>query len=138
MSQLESRRLDLNRDIPDVVRLFERLFQKDASRNLWEWKYLPPWSERPCAWVGLADGQIIGHMAAVPLRGQINGQEAPFFLFGDTMIDPAYRTLSTYRQLSVMNGAEEIRREHPSGVLYGFGGKEVLLWTNWLGAGDAS
>jgi len=131
-SKLESRRFVLKRDLNDVMQLYERLFNKKTTQELWEWKYLPPWTNKPFSWIGLDSKRIIGHIGIVPLRGQIKGAEVTFFLIGDIMADPDYRMLKIYRQLNPTKYFEEIRKEHPQAVMYGFTGRHLGRWYRWF------
>jgi len=131
-THLEGRRFVLERDVNDVLHLYEQVFGKAANQELWEWKYLPPWTKQAYAWIGVADGQVIGHMGAVPLRGQVDGKEVLFFQFGDIMVNPDYRSRIIYMQLSPAKLIEEIRSEHPQAVIYGFTSHKLARFYAWF------
>ena len=134
---LEKRRFILERDMSEVLRLFEQVFGKTANQELWKWKYLPPWIEEVYAWIGVADDQVIAHIGAVPLRGQVDGNEVFFFQFGDIMVDPDFRSY-IYLHLSPAKFMEEICLKHPDGVIYGFTGRKLALLYTWFESAGAN
>ncbi len=129
---VRARRFVFELDVMEVTKLFERIFRKETNEKLWQWKYLPPWTDEVYSWVASMDGQIVGHIGVIPLRGQIRGEETMFFQFGDIMADPKYRELDVYQQLNPSEVINEIRRKWPKSIIYGFTGEQLSMWYTWF------
>lgn len=138
LEKITSHRLKRGEDVSELQQLFERLFQRQSNRELWQWKYQPPWTQEPYAWVASVGDHIAGHLGAVPLRGQIKGEETLFFQFGDIVLNPDYRSLATYSALNPNQVVNSIRKEWPNAVIYGFAGKQLGHWYTWLTSLDRS
>jgi hypothetical protein len=124
--------LELDRDLDQLLLLFEHCFHKPADPATWLWKYQPPWIDQPWAWVGTQGDRIVGHIGAVPLRGRVNGEDALFFQLGDIMADPDIRSVNVYLELDPTKVLAEIAQEHPYSVVYGFTGSKLAAWYNWM------
>lgn len=133
MTTLESRALDPANDTDALIDLFDTVFGFTVSPAMWEWKYRPPWAPRHFCWVGAVDGQIVGFLGAVPLRGTIDGEEVPFFQLADVMVHPAHRLKHDY--FSIGQGAvrDDITKTHPRHLVYGFSDHRAFRWFERLG-----
>jgi hypothetical protein len=114
-----------------VLCLFEEIFGKPVNRELWTWKYQPPWALESYAWIGRHDEQVIAYIGAVPLRGLLNGEQVFFFQFGDIMISSKLRSLSAIRQWNPKKLIEDIRSEHPRAVIHGFTSQKLARFYTW-------
>jgi len=133
---MEFRRLAPDRDLDDVFQLGRLVFQRGADPSIldiWKWKYNLPWVREPHAWVAISDGEILGHVGAVPLRGWVDGEEVPFFQLTDIMIHPEHRAKYDFLTLAPKSIEVEIRAAYPKSVLYGFTGRRTALWYRRMG-----
>ena len=127
------RRLQLDEDLEELLQLFEIVFNRVGSLDIWRWKYLPPWARQPYAWIALLDNEIVGHVGAVRLRGRANGEDISFFQIGDVMVHPRFR--GAIHNLAMVHSRvhHEIRTECPSALVYGFAGKRAARFYEWIG-----
>jgi len=130
---IEGRWLDPARDVPQMLELFTRVFQKPVDRESWSWKYLPPWTAQPLAWIAATGGRVIGHVGAVPLRGQFDGKDTLHFQLCDVMVDPDFRSARTLEEWKPVQLVEGIRSRFPDAVLYGFTSPRLSRWYSFLG-----
>jgi ribosomal protein S18 acetylase RimI-like enzyme len=133
---MKLRRLSPEKDLDELLRLGGVVFRAqptDAMRELWRWKYQPPWVAEPLAWVGVVDGKIVMHWGAVRLLGRVDGEEAPFFQMTDIMVHPDHRAGYGFLTLPQKTAVQEIADEFPSSVIYGFTGRRTSIWYRRLG-----
>ncbi len=127
------RRINLDTDFEDVFALYSWVFGIDATPENWRWKFLPPWVDKPYVWVVLDQESIIGYIGAMPAGGIDQGEEVPFFQMGDAMLHPRFRGKYDYIGTSTRNFVEEIRREIPHSLIYGFSAHRGFLWYQRVG-----
>lgn len=130
--ELTPRRLNVTQDLDGVLRLFEMVFQRPASPQTWRWKYLSHDAD-PHVWVFTMDRRIVAHIGAVRLQGQEGGQDVPFFLFGDMMVDPCARGAIHSWSTAYSRILQEIHHSFPNAFMYGFAGERVARFHNRLG-----
>ena len=128
---MSGRRFAFQNDVAEVLSLYENVFGRPASQDLWKWKYQPPWIQESYAWIGLHEEQVIGYIGAIPLRGLLNGEEVLFFQFGDIMVSPAVRSMALYLQWDPIRFVEEIRSDYPRSLIYGFTSRKLARFYTW-------
>jgi GNAT superfamily N-acetyltransferase len=109
----EFRLLELTADeFGHVSRLLRSVFPK--SRHLTErylhWKYAenPDGQAIGCnAWLG---GELVGHMAALPMRGRLHGALARGLFFADGAVDPRHRGRKLQSRISAAMFEEALRQ----------------------------
>ena len=131
MSKLTTRALDPMQDSEGLIDLFETVFGFTVTPQMWAWKYLPPWTKRHYCYVAYDGDRVIGYFGAVPQRGQVRGQEIPFFQFADFMVHPQYRRKHDYFDLGLTHVLEDIT-QGPH-LVYGFSDHRAFLWFKRLG-----
>lgn len=136
MSDLITRPLDPFVDGADLVQLFEDVFGATVTPYMWQWKYMPPWTERFYCWVARVDERTIGYAGAVPLPGQVDGKEMPFFQLADFMVHPDYRLKYDFFGIGSKHILETIVDTHPRHLIYGFSNHRAFLWMKRLGICD--
>jgi hypothetical protein len=82
-------------DQAEVLRLFERAFQQQATAAWHDWKYQQGQGQA----VGLLDekGQLLAHYAGFPRTLLWQSKPLPAIQIGDVMVDPSVRGLLTRR-----------------------------------------
>lgn len=136
MSELTTRLLDPWVDGMDLVQLFEDVFGATVTPHMWQWKYVPPWTERYYCWVARIDDRTIGYAGAVPLPGQIHGKRVPFFQLADFMVHPDHRLKHDFFGICSRTIVDEIVASHPRHLIYGFSTHRAFLWMKKLGVCD--
>lgn len=106
-------------DEQEIIKLYQRVFQKQISYDYWKWKYLePPESLNPFIFVYEEKGEILGHIGLWVHRGIIKGKEKKVALRIDAMVCPSARGKGIYKILN-----EQMLKEAKAldiSLLYGF------------------
>jgi|GEM_PF-1361158 len=76
-----------------VANLFRKVFYRNYTSDYFKWKYRESFREQIFAIgaVETATNTLVGHVAAVPLRGKLYDKDCTFFQFVDAMVDPHWR-----------------------------------------------
>ncbi len=78
--------------LSQVASLFELVFKQRLSPDIFLWKYRVGEKGNFFGIHGLnSDGELISHVAAIPLEGICYGEPMLFFQFVDAMVHPDYR-----------------------------------------------
>ena len=136
MSKIETRRLDVERDQQGLFMLFAQVFGHYVTPEMWRWKYVPEWADTHQCWVARAGDRVVGFLGAMPLRGLIGGNEAPFFQIADVMVHPEFRGQHDWFDLATNHILDDITAHHPQRVIYGFSNHRSFLWLKKLGICD--
>ena len=93
-SRLAVREVELTREMPTLVDIFNRGFNVEIPRERFDWLYCQNPDGRATAWFVIDDrGEIAGCTAVFPRRIQVRGQRTPVVAWncGDFCIVPRYR-----------------------------------------------
>lgn len=108
-----------------IIELFTTVFGQPMSRLQWQWKYTG--TGQPSSKLAFdAQGRLVGHAGAIPLRGWRHGQPWPFFQICDVMVHPAARgalgdnNLFTRLLRELLTG---LATRWPQAFAYGFPGQ---------------
>ncbi|MFB5662616.1 GNAT family N-acetyltransferase [Alteribacillus sp. HJP-4] len=106
-------------DEQQIQALFTKVFQKERTRSVWDWKFKGRMHEaRPWAFVFEENNTIIGHISLWVSAAYIEGVEKKIGLRIDTMVDPDARGRGIYKRLN----EKMIAKATEEGIflLYGF------------------
>lgn len=123
----------LARDEEGITLLFQKVFQLSFSDAQWRWKYLhnPAGEAIIKVAVSNADGAIIGHQAAIPMRFKIAESRLTGYLSVDSMIDENFRGSGLFAELSLRLW-EDVRKR--GNFVFGFPNESAHASTLKLGA----
>ena len=79
------------RDIPELLALFARVFGKTMSAEAWRWKLLGNPSGACNVWLAQSDGRLVFQYAGIARHCQLAGTLVPAYVSVDAMTDPDYR-----------------------------------------------
>ena len=101
MSKVIVRRFREN-DRERTLRFLKNIFGGWHSLRQWNWKFMDvekAQSHKPIIWVIEADGEIAGHLAAIPMKLRIGTEVVPVCQLVDGATSPQYRHKGLYRKL---------------------------------------
>ncbi|UOQ45685.1 GNAT family N-acetyltransferase [Halobacillus salinarum] len=126
-------------DETSLRRLFGEVFQKEVSKEYWDWKYKQnPHYTKPWCFVYEHKGKIIGHVGLWVFDAYVCGEKSRIASRIDTMVSPEARGKGVYKQLNiaVFKAAEQEGIDY----LFGFPASEarqgLLKHTPALHIGD--
>jgi hypothetical protein len=88
------------RDVPQLVALFTRVFGSDISAEHWRWKLTANPSPACNVWLAVAEGKPVFQYAGIAQRYQLGGSIAIGFVSVDTMTDPDFRRRGLLTQVA--------------------------------------
>ncbi|WP_337017439.1 GNAT family N-acetyltransferase [Oceanobacillus massiliensis] len=112
-----------------ISELFQKVFHKEQSEKVWEWKYLKnPTESNPWVLVYEEDGHILGHISLWVHTAFVNGETSKIASRVDTMVDPDARGKGIYKKLN----QRMLMEAKKSNIIYLYGfpapkAKELLL-----------
>src|ERR671928_104402 len=69
---------------------FPEVQEVEYYSSMYRWFQSHPLANEVHRWVAVADGEVVGHLAAFPLYYRINGQRIVAYTPGDYMVHPQY------------------------------------------------
>jgi hypothetical protein len=129
---LVARPFSRSRDLNALLNLYARAFEKEVDERQWSWKYAPPWASRSFSWVAEADGRLVGHIGVLPFRGQLDRKEVTFFMLGDALVDPEYRSVDVYAVLRPGQLLTKVAEHDAHGIVFGFSADKIGAWYRWI------
>ncbi|KGP74532.1 GNAT family N-acetyltransferase [Pontibacillus yanchengensis] len=105
-------------DENQIQSLFEKVFGKPRSIELWQWKFLQhPNASNPWILLYEEDGVVLGHISLWVSYAWVHGEKQPIGLRIDTMVDPDARGKGIYQKLNETLIKEAKKR----GIVYLYG-----------------
>ncbi len=107
-------------DRPALFALFRQCFGHDIDEEWWDWKYNPPEGSGKNL-IALADGQVVGHYGAYPLRCMSRGSIFTIQQIGDVMIAPGFRGVGVGKRSLISLLTRAFYEECCDGVAFNYG-----------------
>ena len=89
-----------SKDSPNIVRLFNEVFDGKRSMDHWKWKFLDNPAGNQCMQVAEDRGGIVGHLAILPTWMNLRGEKVMGGQIIDIMTHPAYRKQGMFVSLA--------------------------------------
>lgn len=108
-----------------IVKLFNRVFERQMTIEEWQWKYKGQGNPRVFSAVFEdSTAGIVGHYGGVPLKMLLDGEEIKGVTPVDTMIDPKFRSFVRLKNLFYFWERELVNDSIK--VMYGFSPERVI------------
>jgi len=124
-------------DEDGILELFNIVFGKNRSRELWEWQYLKAPAGQAVIKLLLDGNRMIGHYAVVPVEITVDGKTVLAAQSIDTMVHPQYRGQGIFTHLAKLVYREISAKRYC--CVYGFPNvnsyQGFVKGLGWLGFG---
>ncbi|MCP5419168.1 MAG: GNAT family N-acetyltransferase [Gammaproteobacteria bacterium] len=119
-------------DEKSIVELFAEVFGPVITLAQWQWKFQgnDPRENVHAKLCFAADGKLLGHAGAIPLRGYYHGHPIPIFQICDVMVHPQARGHWGARNVFTVllrQLLDDIAQHYPQAFCYGFPGRRPFL-----------